>query len=355
MIQRILASKNLTAYFLACATGLTLLLHVPLSRPRPCASADCPARTRDLRRNPVHLHPLSFHNPLHSVLTRAFRFVRICSSSTQKAKVIGASTVLRPESTRNSLLNSRRSPRPRKAVPNDQPYWVNVSRTWTVHRHRDLRRHRHRQDQRLHVPVRGATARLQISRSSSSDIGGLVLEVKGDFCRKVRTILESHERADDYVEVNLNADYRYNPLYNDLDAYALAYNIASLLNNLFGKGKEPFWQQAYTNLVKFIIQLHKVAYDYVTLFDVYECAINPELLEKRIHEAEQLARRPPLLCSLGFAVPRSSGTWNAFTLWPMNRPEATRPCSPLRSKKFSRQRTLTTKARWKLHRALSIP
>jgi len=37
-------------------------------------------------------------------------------------------------------------------------------------------------------------------------------------------------------------DYAHNPLYNDLDAYALAYNIASLLNNLFGKGKEPFWQ-----------------------------------------------------------------------------------------------------------------
>src|SRR5216683_1278568 len=92
-------------------------------------------------------------------------------------------------------------------------------------------------------------------------IGGLVLEVKGDFCHKVKDILTRHGRENDYVEVNLNADYRYNPLYNDLDAYALAYNIASLLNNLFGKGKEPFWQQAYTNLVKFIIQLHKVAYD----------------------------------------------------------------------------------------------
>jgi len=59
-------------------------------------------------------------------------------------------------------------------------------------------------------------------------------------------------------------------------------NIASLLNNLFGRGKEPFWQQAYTNLVKFIILLHKVTFDYVTLFDVYECAINPDLLESRI-------------------------------------------------------------------------
>ncbi len=104
-------------------------------------------------------------------------------------------------------------------------------------------------------------------------IGGLVLEVKGDFCHKVRGILERHGRAEDYIEVSLHSEYRYNPLHNDLDAYALAYSIASLLNNLFGKGKEPFWQQAYTNLVKFIILLHKVAYDYVTLFDVYECAI----------------------------------------------------------------------------------
>src|ERR1700731_180411 len=118
-------------------------------------------------------------------------------------------------------------------------------------------------------------------------IGGLILEVKGDFCARVHDILKRHDRAEDYVEISLTSEYRYNPLHNDLDAYALAYNIASLLNNLFGRGKEPFWQQAYTNLVKFVILLHKVAFDYVTLFDVYECAINPELLESRIKEAER--------------------------------------------------------------------
>ena len=118
-------------------------------------------------------------------------------------------------------------------------------------------------------------------------IGGLILEVKGDFCGKVQEILARHGRDGDYVEISLESEYRYNPLHNDLDAYALAYNIASLLNNLFGRGKEPFWQQAYTNLVKFIILLHKVAFDYVTLFDVYECAINPDLLESKIKEAER--------------------------------------------------------------------
>jgi hypothetical protein len=119
-------------------------------------------------------------------------------------------------------------------------------------------------------------------------IGGIILEVKGDFCRKVKQILDRHDRGDDYIEISLESEYRYNPLHNDLDAYALAFNIASLLNNLFGRGREPFWQQAYTNLVKFIILLHKVAYDYVTLFNVYECAISPPLLEQRIAEAEQI-------------------------------------------------------------------
>ena len=161
-----------------------------------------------------------------------------------------------------------------------------------------------------------------------------MLEVKGDFCHKVRTSSKRTDASEDYVEVNLNADYRYNPLYNDLDAYALAYNIASLLNNLFGKGKEPFWQQAYTNLVKFIIQLHKVAYDYVTLFDVYECAINPELLEKRIHEAERTGSQIATTSSSRIRCSAPIPTWNVSILWPMSRPEATRLRSRLPSKKL---------------------
>src|SRR5215470_3035338 len=119
-------------------------------------------------------------------------------------------------------------------------------------------------------------------------IGGLVLEVKGDFCLQVREIMAKYAREQDYIEIALDSDYRYNPLYNDLDAYSLAYGIASLLTNLFGRGKEPFWQQAYTNLVKFIILLHKVVYEYVTLFDVYECAISPALLQKKIADGEKL-------------------------------------------------------------------
>jgi hypothetical protein len=289
MIQRILASKDLTAYVLACATGLTLYFQWPF-----------PSRDPMLRlialREPGIYDGIRYIYAVFLFTTPYILFSVVLSGlyvfalrPRKRARPLALPLYADPSERQTLFLTLGEVHDPRKAVPSAQPYWVNVSERGLF----------------TGIAIFGAIGTGKTSgciypyaeqllayksRDPQHRLGGLVLEVKGDLCHKVRTILESRDRSEDYVEVNLNADYRYNPLYNDLDAYALAYNIASLLNNLFGKGKEPFWQQAYTNLVKFIIQLHKVAYDYVTLFDVYECAINPELLEKKIHEAEQLVR-----------------------------------------------------------------
>ena len=85
----------------------------------------------------------------------------------------------------------------------------------------------------------------------------------------------------------MGGKWQWNPLAAHwLDSYSLAYTVSSLLNQLFGKGKDPFWQQAYTNLVKWIIELHRIFPDrWVTLQDVYRCAINPELFKQKIGEA----------------------------------------------------------------------
>lgn len=115
-------------------------------------------------------------------------------------------------------------------------------------------------------------------------LSGFVLEVKGDLCRQLRGVLADCHREQDYIEIGLDADWRYNPLHNDLDPYALAFNIASLLTNIWGRGKEPFWQQSYTDLVKYIIILHKVKDDYVTLFDIYATAISPSRFEELLIE-----------------------------------------------------------------------
>ena len=115
---------------------------------------------------------------------------------------------------------------------------------------------------------------------------GLVLEVKGDFCYDVRALLEAAGRGDDYIELGLNGRWQWNPLDSDLDSYSLAYTIASLLNQLFGRAKEPFWQQASTNLVRWIIELHRaLPANWCTLQDVYRCAIDPKLFAERIAQA----------------------------------------------------------------------
>ena len=287
MTERILASKSFVAALLGLATGFTLYFRHPF-----------PADNLVLRLIALR-DPLVYRIFLYTYNLFLFTTPYILYSLVLSGLYVFA---LRPKRTpvpmalpaypqaggrEDLFLVLGEIHDPRKAMPADQPYWVTIP------------------DRGLFTGIvilgavgSGKTSGCmypyveQMVAYKAGDperrIGGLALEVKGDFCHKVRKILDRQGRTEDYVEVNLNADHRYNPLYNDLDAYALAYNIASLLNNLFGKGKEPFWQQAYTNLVKFIIQLHKVAYDYVTLFQVYECAINPELLEKRIREAEQL-------------------------------------------------------------------
>ena len=119
----------------------------------------------------------------------------------------------------------------------------------------------------------------------------LVLEVKGDFCHSIRKILQEAGRGDDYIEIGLGGSWQWNPLDDpDFDSYSLAYTVSTLLNQLFGKSKESFWQQAYTNLVRWTIELHRIfPGGWVTLRDVYRCAIDPDLLSKRIEQARTYA------------------------------------------------------------------
>jgi len=286
MIQRVLNSKNFIAFLLASATGMTLYFLLPF-----------PEGNLFLRLIAVKA-PLVYSGAKCTYTVMLFTTPYIILSILLSGLYIFTLKIRRRVSPNRLPVYPHAHQRdklflvvgevhdPRKPIPAENPHWLTIPERGLY----------------TGIAILGAVgtgktsccmypfAEQLIAYKAQDDakrMGGLVLEVKGDFCHKVRGILERYQRAGDYIEVSLHSEYRYNPLHNDLDAYALAYSIAALLNNLFGKGKEPFWQQAYTNLVKFIILLHKVAYDYVTLFDVYECAISPEVLEKRIEEAEK--------------------------------------------------------------------
>ena len=125
-----------------------------------------------------------------------------------------------------------------------------------------------------------------------SKLGGLVLEVKGDFCRQVKGMLAAAGRSGDYLEIGLESGVCYNPLHNDLDPYAVAYAVATLLNNLFGKSKEPFWQQAYTDLLKFVISLRRITDGYTTLAEVSRFIVEDEKIDKNIRTLKAQFAQP---------------------------------------------------------------
>ena len=121
-------------------------------------------------------------------------------------------------------------------------------------------------------------------RDAEEKLSGIVLEVKGDLCRHLSRILRECGREADYVDVSLESDIRYNPLNNDLDPYAQAFNIAAIITSIWGRGKEPFWQQSYTDLVRYVIVLHQVKSGYVTLVDIFRTVISSGQLENLLAE-----------------------------------------------------------------------
>ena len=145
----------------------------------------------------------------------------------------------------------------------------------------------------------------------------LVLEVKGDFCHAVRRILQKAGREEDYLEIGLESPWQWNPLDDPLlDSYSLAYSISTLINQLFGKSRDPFWQQAYTNLVRWIVELYRLLPGgWITLRDVYRCTIDADLFASKIQEAQRLVAkvcpvRVTIACKDLFAHKDPLGHWN---------------------------------------------
>ena len=150
---------------------------------------------------------------------------------------------------------------------------------------------------------------------SARKCSGLVLEVKGDFCAQVQHMLREANRADDYLEIGLDSGVCYNPLHNDLDPYAVAYAIGSLLNNLFGKSKEPFWQQAYTDLLKFVISLRRISDGYTTLSEVYQFIIDDDKIRKNIKALKEEFENPGDVIAIGHEWYRGELRHTPWTLW----------------------------------------
>ena len=81
----------------------------------------------------------------------------------------------------------------------------------------------------------------------------------------------------------------------------MAYAIATLLNNLFGRSKEPFWQQAYTDLLKFVILLRRITDGYTTFSEVYRYILDDGQIDRDIRRLKADLAEPPDV----FVIPRA--------------------------------------------------
>ena len=117
----------------------------------------------------------------------------------------------------------------------------------------------------------------------------LVLEVKGDFCYDVQALLREFNRFEDYMEISLEeSSFMWNPLACPwIDTYTLAYTLATITTQLFGSGKDPFWQQAYTAVIRWIFEAFRTFDDdWFTLADLHEKMTDPKKLKELVAEQE---------------------------------------------------------------------
>ncbi len=291
MIRAILDARALLATMVAVGVGVCGLWQFPLERSNPFLAV-IEARRPDIALGMTYAYGVLWFSTPFWLASMALSLVAIAASGIRPSWAYRPLPSYQEPETRNEpslvLGETHFAERPGRAP---EPHWLTIPQRGLY----------------TGVMVLGAVGTGKTSacmypyvdqllrwRATDPDrkIGALVMEVKGDFCHQVRTILEHTGRRDDYTEVGLDTGRSYNPLHNDLDPYAVAYAIATLLNNLFGKSKEPFWQQAYTDLVKFVILLRRLMDGYTTFADVYHYILDDSRIANDIDVLKASLNKP---------------------------------------------------------------
>ena len=204
MIQRVLASKGTVAYLLACATGITLFFRWPFPE------SDLMLQLISIRA-PLTYACFKYTYTLFLFTTPYIAYSLVLSGlyvfafrPNRKIKPMALPAYPDPKKRDDLFLVLGEVHDPRKPVAAERPYWLTVPERGLF----------------TGIAIFGAIGTGKTSgcmypyaeqliayRADDREkrIGGLVLEVKGDFCHKVRYLLKKHGREDDYVEVNLNA------------------------------------------------------------------------------------------------------------------------------------------------------
>ncbi len=124
-------------------------------------------------------------------------------------------------------------------------------------------------------------------------IGGLILDVKGDFWKEAVKILERNGRQKDIIIIEPGSGYYFNPIhYPHLDTKIIAERLYSVLENMNSNDgrQDSYWKDKSINLLSNAIGLIRSCFDYVTLSDIYEVLSDEAKLKEMIEYAGSLLR-----------------------------------------------------------------
>ena len=129
--------------------------------------------------------------------------------------------------------------------------------------------------------------------SPDERIGGLILDVKGDFWKEAVHILERNGRREDAVIIEPGSGYYFNPVhYPHLDAKIIAERLYSVLENINSNDgrQDSFWKDKSINLLANSLSLIRLCIGYATLSDVYEIVSDEGKLKNMLDCAQNLIK-----------------------------------------------------------------
>src|SRR5215470_5843194 len=210
MFRKVLDSRNFVATLLAMATGLALFYRVPFPEQQVFLQVIA-MRAPHALASFKWLYWLSLFSTPYMLFAGAFSAIYVFTLRMGRRAVLGQLPPYPDPRKREELfLVVGEVHKPRKAGPSSNPSWLVVPERGLF----------------TGIAVFGAVGSGKTSSclypfaeqilsyragEKNTRIGGLVLEVKGDFCHRVREILKRCGRGEDYVEISLDSDYRYNP------------------------------------------------------------------------------------------------------------------------------------------------
>ena len=123
--------------------------------------------------------------------------------------------------------------------------------------------------------------------------GMLILDVKGNFYEKAIEYARECGRADDIILINLDGEYKYNPLHKpDMEPVDLAERSRQVISLFSGGGKsEKFWDTKSSQMMTECIRLLRLTRQYVTLSDIHKIVTNEYFLEELFAELNELIEK----------------------------------------------------------------